>query len=140
LKNQIHTAWTSTNCYIFEEKGKDMHRTSSHASRLAARNREIGSILSQARKKEGKSITECAQFLCASRRRYRDMEQGEIVIGVAELEMLMNYLNISPLVIWPTISRLSATQSLMLKTPAGESVRVTIEVASAMDETTEIRE
>ena len=64
------------------------------------RNQEIGAILAQARQQQQRTVTECAAILATSRRRYRAIERGEVGVAVAELELLLHYLDIPPQAIW----------------------------------------
>jgi hypothetical protein len=55
-------------------------------------NREIGEILQEARTKKNIPLSTCAKVIGTSRRRYASMEQGEAMIGIAEMEVLMDFL------------------------------------------------
>ena len=51
--------------------------------RLQQRNQEIGTLLVQARKLQHRSVTECAERLATSRRRYSAIERGEAAVSAA---------------------------------------------------------
>ncbi len=73
---------------------------SSKLDHLAERNREIGTLLADARQQQQRSVSECAALLGTSRRRYRAIERGDIGVEVAELELLMGYLDVPLQAIW----------------------------------------
>lgn len=75
-------------------------------ARLRARNKEIGSVLATARQQHGLTIITCAKYIATTPRRYRAIERGDAAVHAAELEALMQALQISRLpshVIWPTV-------------------------------------
>jgi len=84
------------------------------SEQLAQRNREIGALLTHARQQQQRSVTDCAALLGTSRRRYRAIERGEIGVEVAELELLVGYLDIPFQAIW--------------KEPSGQVVRRVIHI------------
>ena len=61
-------------------------------NKIQERNREIGRIVKEARSKKNISVTTCANLIDTSRRRYVAMEEGEAIIGIAELEVLIKFL------------------------------------------------
>lgn len=67
---------------------------------LQDRNREIGRILREARMEKEVSISRCAKIIRTTRRRYTAMEAGETIIGIAELERLVAFLEIPTYKIW----------------------------------------
>lgn len=67
---------------------------------LQERNQQIGRILREARIEKAIPISTCAKQIKTSRRRYIAMEQGETIIGVAELERLAAFLELPPHKIW----------------------------------------
>lgn len=69
---------------------------------MKKRNIEIGRILQQARVARGATASECAALIATGRQRYADIERGESFITVVELEQLMEFLDISREVIWPS--------------------------------------
>jgi len=87
------------------------------------RNREIGAILAQARHRQQRTITDCATLLETSRRRYRAIEQGEVGVEVAELELLLRYLEIPPHLIWPASSA-SGVPCRVIRLQPGQIVQV----------------
>lgn len=95
-----------------------------------ARYREIGAILAKARAMQKRSVSECAALLGTSRRRYVAMEHGKAIIGIAELEELMRYLNIPSDTIWPEAQGSAEPGKLIMRTLRGEVVRVSVEIDS----------
>lgn len=81
---------------------------------LKQRNREIGAILAKARLLQRRTVTECAELLKTSRRRYNAMERGEVGISIAETELLLQYLDVPALYISPKIFA-SGTSSVVVE-------------------------
>ncbi len=97
-------------------------------NRILARNREIGQILREARAKKDISVTTCAKLVRTSRRRYIAMEQGEAIIGVAELEVLMAFLEVPADKVWrgkdiPVISR-----QVLLEALPGQILQIVVDI------------
>jgi predicted transcriptional regulator len=61
-------------------------------NKIQDRNREIGRLLKEARVYRNITVTTCAELIGTSRRRYVAMEHGDAMIGVAELEVLIEFL------------------------------------------------
>ena len=61
-------------------------------TKIQDRNREIGRLLKEARMYRNVTVTTCAELIGTSRRRYVAMERGDAMIGVAELEVLIEFL------------------------------------------------
>ena len=95
---------------------------------LQERNQQIGQILREARMEKEISISTCAKVIKTSRRRFIAMEQGETIIGVAELERLAAFLDIPPHKIWNAKNPLAPPYTIRVAaTPTpGESVSVQI--------------
>jgi transcriptional regulator with XRE-family HTH domain len=68
------------------------------------RNREIGEVIAEARRRKQRSVTECAGILATSRRRYNAIERGEVPVNVVELETLARYLEVPLAEMWREIS------------------------------------
>lgn len=98
------------------------------ASRLQRRNQEIGSVLAQAREQQHRSVTECAAALATSRRRYSAIERGEVAVSAAELELLMEYLEIPARLLWQGERSPSGVHHLVVQAPPGKTVQVVVEV------------
>jgi transcriptional regulator with XRE-family HTH domain len=98
------------------------------ASRLQQRNQEIGSVLAQARQQQHRSVTECAAVLSTSRRRYSAMEQGAVAVSAAELELLIDYLEIPAHLLWEGERSPSGVHHLVVQAPPGKTVQVVVEV------------
>ena len=107
-----------------------MGRSSSTTSReamahLRTRNRELGTILGSARRRQRKSLSECAAYIATSRSRYTAIEQGDTPIHAAELERLLDYLNIPAEQIWPALAPKEGRQIVVTQKP-GEVISVLV--------------
>lgn len=98
--------------------------------RIQERNREIGHILREARKQKNISVTTCANLIGTSRRRYSAMEQGEAIIGVAELEILLSFLGIPTHRVWPGNNLKTVPHSIILTAVPGETMQIIVNVKS----------
>lgn len=98
------------------------------ASRLQRRNQEIGSVLTQAREQQHRSVTECASVLATSRRRYSAIERGDVAVSAAELELLIDYLEIPARLLWQGERSPSGVHHLVVQAPPGKTVQVVVEV------------
>jgi transcriptional regulator with XRE-family HTH domain len=98
------------------------------ANHLQRRNQEIGSVLAQARQQQHRSVTECAAVLATSRRRYSAIEQGAVAVSAAELELLMEYLEIPARQLWQNEHSPSGIHHLVVQAPPGKTVQVVVEV------------
>ncbi len=98
------------------------------AERLQRRNQEIGSLLAQARKLQHRSVTECAALLATSRRRYSAIERGDAAVSVAELELLMSYLDIPIQVVWKREHLRAEVQHILVQALPGKTLQVVVEV------------
>lgn len=96
--------------------------------RLHQRNREIGRTLEQNRKQRQRSVTECATLLATSRRRYSAIEQGATAVSAAELEVLIEYLNIPRQTFWLDNYPQVGTQNVVVQASPGKTVQVVVEV------------
>lgn len=98
------------------------------ASRLQRRNQEIGIVLAQAREQHHRSVTECASVLATSRRRYSAIERGEVAVSAAELELLIDYLEIPARLLWQGEHSPSGVHHLAVQAPPGKTVQVEVRV------------
>jgi transcriptional regulator with XRE-family HTH domain len=96
-------------------------------STLLERNREIGRIVREARKTKGMSISTCTGSIGTSRRRYVAMEAGEAMIGIAELESLMRFLDIPAERIWPGPITGQLPSPVILQARPGERLYIVIQ-------------
>ena len=94
----------------------------SKLDQLAQRNREIGTLLADARQQQQRSVSECAALLGTSRRRYRAIERGEIEVEAAELELLVGYLDVPLQAMWKERDSLAVRRVVRLG--PGEVVQV----------------
>ena len=97
-------------------------------NRIQERNREIGLILREAREQKNTPITACANLVGTSRRRYVAMEEGKAIIGIAELEVLMEFLGISSHKVWPVKDALDIPRQFLLKALPGEKLQIVVDV------------
>src|SRR6266700_2802585 len=97
-------------------------------NRILARNREIGQILREARAKKDISVTTCAKLVRTSRRRYIAMEQGEAIIGVAELEVLMAFLEVPADKVWHGKDTPVVSRQVMLEALPGQVLQIVVDI------------
>lgn len=121
-----------------------MGRSSSTNSReaishLRARNREFGNVLATARHRQRKSLSECAAYIATSRSRYAAIEQGTTPIHAAELELLLDYLNIPVEQVWPA-SVPTKGQHVVVTLEPGEVVNVLVKRRLLGDERNQTQE
>jgi len=64
-------------------------------ARLRERNKEIGALLSTARRQRGLTITACAEYIATTPRRYRAIERGDAPVHASELEALAPVLELA---------------------------------------------
>lgn len=92
---------------------------------LRERSKEMGKILGTARRQQGKSLLECANYIGTSRRRYTAIEHGDTPIQLAEMELLIDYLNIPLEQIWPMFVPVQGRQVVVTLEP-GEMIHVLV--------------
>ncbi len=95
---------------------------------IQERNREIGLVLKEAREQKNTPITACANLVGTSRRRYVAMEEGKAIIGIAELEVLMKFLEISSHKVWPGKDSLDVPRQFILEALPGEKLQIVVDV------------
>ena len=93
-------------------------------NKIQDRNREIGHILQEARSHKRITVTICAQLIGTSRRRYTAMECGEAMIGAAELEILIDFLEIPRHKIW----RVEGPDQILISVTPGKPLCVLLDV------------
>jgi len=96
-------------------------------STMLERNREVGRIVQEARTAKGLSVTKCARSIGTSRRRYLAMEAGEVMIGIAELEALMQFLEIPAEKVWPSPIMGQLPVPVILEAGPGERLYIVIQ-------------
>jgi predicted transcriptional regulator len=92
--------------------------------KIQERNREIGQLLKEARMYRNITVTTCAELIGTSRRRYVAMERGEAMIGVAELEVLIDLLGEASHKIWHLISNDGSTDQIFVSFTPGKPVQI----------------
>lgn len=97
-------------------------------TRIQERNREIGHILQEARTHRNITVTICAHLIGTSRRRYTAMERGEAMIGVAELEVLIDFLGVPAYKIWQTENNNECTDQLIVPFTPGKPVQIVFDI------------
>jgi transcriptional regulator with XRE-family HTH domain len=100
-------------------------------NRIQERNRVIGQIIREARNQKSISVTTCAKLIGTSRRRYIAMEQGETMIGIAELEILMSFLGVPTSKIWSGKNLKSVPHQVKLEAVPGETMHIIVDVQSS---------
>ncbi len=97
------------------------------------RSREIGIALERARRRQKKSIRQCAEFLGISRRRYTEIEKGTAFIAAVELEDLVLFLGVPPHEVWPASLLEEHTRRVLVEAQPGDSVQVIVNIATVED-------
>lgn len=97
-------------------------------NKILERNREIGQILQTARLQKRIPIVACANAIGTSRRRYMSMEQGEAIIGVAELEVLIDFLDVPVHQIWHSNSTVAIPRQVTVRALPGEMLQIVVDV------------
>lgn len=111
-----------------------MHKKHLKDVSFLERNREIGTAILHARIKKGMSISDCAVLLKTSRRRYGEMERGNIGITIPELEILMTAFGVSPDTILEKSDAQSISQRLVVQAQPGERIeRIELHVQMRSD-------
>ncbi|HEY6541682.1 MAG TPA: helix-turn-helix transcriptional regulator [Ktedonobacteraceae bacterium] len=95
---------------------------------IQERNRVIGRILRGARSQKRISVTTCAELLGTSRRRYAAMERGEAIIGAAELETLVRFLEVPVHAVWSDLLPNRGAHQVMVKALPGETVQIIVDL------------
>lgn len=93
-------------------------------NKIQDRNREMGHILQEARCRKNITVKICAQLIGTSRRRYSAMECGEAIIGAAELEVLIDFLEIPRHRFW----RMENPDHVLIPFTPGKPLCVTFDV------------
>lgn len=96
--------------------------------KLQERNRAIGQVLLEARSRKHIPVTKCAELLGTSRRRYTEMERGRATIGVAELEVLMDFLEVPSNKVWGKASSATGLHQVVLQALPGETVQIVVAI------------
>jgi hypothetical protein len=96
------------------------------SAKIQQRNQEIGKILREARGRKLIPVTKCADLIATSRRRYTAMENGEVAIGIAELEILMDYLEVPAHEIWDEVKDDEDSPHLIVQARPGETVEIRV--------------
>lgn len=91
------------------------------------RSAEVGALLAEARQAQRRSITECAELIGTSRKRYRNIEAGAAEITFVELEALVQYLSVPISMLWPQIQD-KADHYITLQAKQGETLRLTVKI------------
>jgi transcriptional regulator with XRE-family HTH domain len=97
-------------------------------ARLHERYRQVGQTLRDARGRKHISVTKCAEHINTSRRRYASLESGEAIIGVAELELLIDFLEIPVQEVWPNRERTDGAHRITVQAEPGETVQIVVAI------------
>ena len=92
--------------------------------RIQERNREIGRVLRESRRHRDITVTTCAELIGTSRRRYAAMERGEAMIGLAELEVLVDFLGVPPRRFSHLTEMEASTDQIFVPFTPGEPVKI----------------
>jgi transcriptional regulator with XRE-family HTH domain len=93
-----------------------------------ARHAEIGRILSSARQSQKRTVSECAQHISTSRRRYTAIERGEAAINVPELDALIRFLGLPISAFWQDSDLSESPRYVVIQADPGEKVHLIVEV------------
>lgn len=96
---------------------------------IDARNEQIGAALLSARLAAKKSLRECAQQINTSHVRYSRIEAGVTAISVAELEIIVRFLSIPAINVWPQDASNRTKPRFRIEAKPGERFYVLIDVA-----------
>ena len=97
---------------------------------MDARDKRIGETLLAARVAARKSLRECAQQINSSHTRYSRIEAGKVGITVAELEIIVRFLGIPAINIWPQDDANRTRPKFRIQAKPGERFYVLVEVTS----------
>lgn len=92
--------------------------------RIQERNREIGRVLRETRDHRNITVTMCAELIGTSRRRYTAMERGEAMIGVAELEVLIDFLGVPSHKIWHLTGKEGNADQIFVPFTPGKPIQI----------------
>lgn len=93
---------------------------------IQRRNQAIGQVIQGARERKSIPATKCAEVIGTSRRRYAAMERGAATIGVAELEVLMEFLEIPPYQIWGGERGGGESSPVVVQALPGQTVQIVV--------------
>lgn len=96
---------------------------------IDTRNEQIGADLLAARLAAKKSLRECAQQINTSHVRYSRIEAGVTAITVAELEIIVRFLSIPAINVWPQDPANRTRPKFRIQAKPGERFYVLVEVA-----------
>lgn len=99
-----------------------------HELKIQERNKEIGLLLKETRMQKNIPLTTCASIIGTSRRRYMALEQGEAMIGAAELEIIVGFLDIPPHKVWRVNNMPLVPRQITLEALPGEKLQIVIDV------------
>ncbi len=101
-------------------------------NKIQERNREIGEVLRETRLERNVPLAACANLVGTSRRRYMAMEQGETTIGLAELEVLMAFLQVPVQKIWHDRDTLIVPRQVVVEALPGERLQIVVDIRNAV--------
>lgn len=104
---------------------------------LQERNQQIAAALARARRRMRRSLDEVAAHLGTTRVRYTKIENGATPVTAAELEELVDYLDISPVEVWPVALILRSGRQINVDAEPGEYVQVLVRISEQKREPTE---
>jgi len=95
------------------------------------RSEEIGALLAEARAVERRSITECANLIGTSRKRYRGIEAGTTEISFLELEALVSYLNLPFSSLSSRVAEDALDRRIVVQAQQGQTLHLVLEFGQA---------
>lgn len=98
------------------------------ADQLKVRNAEIGRLLKRAREAAGRTQAECAEYLMMSRQRYNRIENAtsKEMIGAAQYEALLAYLNAPPHWMLPSGEGRVSPKHISVEALPGQTLHITV--------------
>jgi transcriptional regulator with XRE-family HTH domain len=93
---------------------------------IATRNNEIMDVVYYFRVKRKVTMARCAQEISVGLKRYRLMERGERLIGAADLEVLMRFLDIPADAIKGRLERDNNVQEVLCRVLPGQRLNITV--------------
>lgn len=100
-------------------------------AQLQARNAEIARLLRRAREAAGRTQAECAEYLNISRQMYNRIENANAkeMIGVAQYEALLAYLNAPAHWLLPSGEGGAAPKYISVEAVPGQTLHITVSIA-----------
>ncbi len=93
---------------------------------IAQRNLEIMSVVRRYRSERKVTMAKCAEEISVGLKRYRLMERGERLVGAADLEVLMRFLDIPADAIKGALERDNNVKEVLCRVLPGQRLNITV--------------